>query len=110
MHYVYHVRPKFLKDSSTDALFVSWIAGGKRMHKYPINAIFRRLRKKYKLADSIKPHNMRRAYATHTLSAGAPLPEVSKLLRHTKIQTTTVYTRIDPKELKSLHTQFSPRP
>jgi len=109
MNYIYHTRPKLVKGGKTGALFVSWKGGGKRMHKGSINAVFRRLRAKYGFDRTFSPHALRHAFATDMLKNGAPLQDVSKMLGHVKLETTTVYTHLNPTDLKKHHDQFHPR-
>jgi len=109
LYYIYHVRPKLMKGGTTNALFVSWQAGGKRMHLYSINAVFRRLRKRLGLDRSFSPHKLRHAFATDLIRNGAPVQDVSKMLGHVKLETTQIYTRLMPTDLKKCHQTFHPR-
>jgi len=108
-YYVYHIRPRFIKGSRTKALFLSWLAGGKRMHPYSINAMFRRLRLNYGFEKNFLPHKLRHAFATDLLRNGAAVQDVSKMLGHVKLETTQVYTRLLPMDLKRQHERFHPR-
>ena len=49
--------------------------------------------------EPVGPHQLRHAAATSMRRAGAPLPEISQLLRHRDIGTTARYGTIDPDEL-----------
>lgn len=109
LYYMYHIRPKFLKGGTTKALFVSWLGGGQRMNTRSINAIFRRLRIKYGFGKNFRPHNMRHAFATDLLRRGAPVQDVSRMLGHKKLETTQVYTRLVPRDLKRCHEKCHPR-
>lgn len=108
-HYIYHVRPKLMKHGTTKALFVSWQAGGKRMHLYSINAAFRRLRKRHGFDKTLVPHGLRHAFATDLLKNGAPVQDVSKMLGHVKLETTQIYTRLAVVDLKQHHQNYHPR-
>jgi len=109
-HYLYHVRPKLMKAGNvTNALFVSWNNGGKRMHLYSINAVFHRLRKRFGFDRSITPHSLRHAFATDLIRNGAPVQDVSKMLGHRKLETTQVYTRLMPNDLRKCHARYHPR-
>lgn len=109
LYYVYYVRSRLVKTSRTRALFVSWIGGGKRMHRYSINAVFRRLRINYSLPRSFRPHALRHAFATDLIRNGAPVQDVSKMLGHAKLETTQIYTRLLPLDLKRHHAKYHPR-
>lgn len=109
LHYIYHVRPKILKGGVTNALLVSWMAGGKRMHLYSINAAFRRLRKRYGFDRSLVPHGLRHAFATDLIKNGAPVQDVSEMLGHVKLETTQIYTRLAARDVKNHHQKYHPR-
>jgi site-specific recombinase XerD len=109
LYYIYHIRPRFLKGGHTKALFLSWISGGKRMHPYSINAMFHRLRLNYGFERNFQPHNLRHAFATGLIRNGAPVQDVSKMLGHVKLETTQIYTRLLPMDLKRQHERFHPR-
>jgi len=109
LHYLYHIRPQLCKHGATRALFVSWNQGGKRMHLYSINAAFRRLRKRGMLEKGITPHRLRHGFATDLIKNGAPVQDVSRMLGHVKLETTQIYTRLYPIDLKAHHNRYHPR-
>ena len=109
LDYIYHTRPYLLKAGTTNALFVSWKGGGKRMHLYSINAAFRRLRHRYGFSKDLAPHALRHAFATGLLTNGAPVQDVSRMLGHRKLETTQVYTRLTIRDLKDHYSRYHPR-
>ncbi len=108
--YLYHVRPRFISGGDTRALFLSWRAGGKRMHLYSINAVFARLRRTHKLDQPFAPHALRHAFATHLVREGAAVQDVSEMLGHVKLETTQVYTHLVAQDLRRCHAAHHPRP
>jgi integrase/recombinase XerD len=51
---------------------------------------------------SIRPHRLRHTVATEMLRAGATLPEVGQVLRHSSLQSTAIYAKVDRDALRSL--------
>lgn len=48
----------------------------------------------------VSPHTLRHTYATHCLRRGLSVRDVQALLGHSRLETTAIYTHIDPQELK----------
>ena len=57
----------------------------------------------------LTPYSLRHGYATHLLQRGADVRHVQKLLGHSQIQTTALYTRVVPQDLKQVLARAHPR-
>jgi integrase/recombinase XerD len=71
--------------------------------------MLRRYAKAAGLAQKIGPHSLRHTCATHLLKHGADIRHIQKLLRHTDISTTQIYTRVAIEDLKEAQMKFHPR-
>jgi integrase/recombinase XerD len=105
--YLLAARPKLSQDSQEKALFLSRY--GLRIPKASLNYIIKKYSKIMRLDKRITPHCLRHSCATHLLQNGAPLAIIQRILGHTRIKTTQIYTRISPLDLKQAIKKYHPR-
>lgn len=86
----------------SEALFVSMGKNhkGKRISYGALRQIVKRLLKEAGLGD-FSPHKLRHTFATQLLNKGAPLEQISKLLGHSRLDTTLIYAQTEPGKLRS---------
>lgn len=105
--YVQLARPKLAKRSGVTSLFVS-------NHGWPlwpasIVRIVDLAARRAGLQKTVRPHRLRHACATHMLQGGADVRHIQRLLGHSSLSTTEVYTRVEIGDLKAVHKRFHPR-
>jgi integrase/recombinase XerD len=106
--YLSEARPQLASPLSLNALWLN--LRGKRWSRYDV---ITHLPKTYRWRETVgfhfTMHLMRHAFATHLLTAGAPLRHVQELLGHCCISNTAIYTHITPVELQAQIRRCHPR-
>jgi len=103
--YINELRPSILKRRNSDILFLA--KGGKQMTRQRVWQLIKRYSKG--LSMEVSPHTLRHCFASHLLDGGADLKALQKMLGHTDISTTQIYTRVTPERLKRIIKQYHPR-
>ncbi|MCK5139432.1 MAG: tyrosine-type recombinase/integrase [Thermodesulfovibrionia bacterium] len=106
--YISKVRPALCYfNSRQKVLFLS--KSGKRYTAAAFRKTLERYLKKSKVKKKITPHSFRHSFATHLLQRGADLRTVQKLLGHSSISTTEIYTNLTKEYLKDAYFKYHPR-
>ncbi len=92
-NYVKSVRPEMIRDPYNTYLFLS--LRGNRLSK--------------KIRKNVHPHTFRHSCATAMLKNKADLNTIRKILGHTSLNTTQIYTHLNITDLKAVHKQCHPR-
>ena len=98
---------KFRKKSASREVFIS--NRGKKITRV---AFWQRIKiylRRENLKNSISPHTLRHAFATHLLNRGADLRSVQLLLGHSDLSTTQIYTHIAKHRLGDVLKKHHPR-
>jgi integrase/recombinase XerD len=105
--YLKEGRPELVKDPHQGALFItSW---GTRLNTKRIQDLVRTNAKATGIDIRVTPHTLRHGCATHLLQGGADVRHVQKLLGHSSLQTTAIYTHVDTKDLARVMEKAHPR-
>ncbi len=92
----------------TDALWLSPIQPHPPIHREAVGLILMRYAKRV-LGRNVSPHVWRHSYATHLVANGANILYVQRLLGHTRLKTTEIYTRVTMSDLKRTLQHTHPR-
>lgn len=93
------------RTDNNNALFVSLKKPFKRIGKSCIERTLRELGCSVNI-NNVHPHRFRRTAATIALNRGMPIEQVSQMLGHAKIETTTIYARSSNENVKNSHKKF----
>ncbi|VAW64954.1 Site-specific tyrosine recombinase XerD [hydrothermal vent metagenome] len=108
-HYIKNARADLMaQHPPCNALFVT--RRGKAMTRQAFWYLLKRYAALANIdAQSLSPHTLRHAFATHLLNHGADLRVVQMLLGHSDISTTQIYTHVANQRLQNIYQQHHPR-
>lgn len=107
--YIDGVRPGLICNTSEAGQFLFLSLNGRPLTRARIWQLIRELATEAGLPHGVHPHSLRHSFASHLLSAGAPLRTIQEMLGHADISTTQIYTHVDQQRLKQVHSAFHPR-
>ncbi|MEK6908446.1 MAG: site-specific tyrosine recombinase/integron integrase [Nanoarchaeota archaeon] len=67
-----------------------------------VQKIVKNLRNRADIQKKVTPHTLRHSFATHLLESGTDIRMIQKLLGHTNLNTTEIYTHVSSEQLKKI--------
>ncbi|MBI5639762.1 MAG: site-specific tyrosine recombinase XerD [Nitrospirae bacterium] len=103
--YIETERPGILRKRQSPYLFLA--RGGRQMSRQRFWQTLKAVGKQIGL--DLSPHTIRHCFATHLLEGGADLRSVQKMLGHSDISTTQIYTKVTTDRVKKVFKKYHPR-
>jgi integrase/recombinase XerD len=105
--YLERERAHSVRDADEKTLFLNM--RGQPLTRQGLWLIFKGYVEKAGLPPDTTPHTLRHSFATHMLERNADLINVQKLLGHTSISTTQIYTHVSSERLREVYDESHPR-
>ncbi|MFA5354810.1 MAG: site-specific tyrosine recombinase XerD [Thermodesulfovibrionales bacterium] len=103
--YMQELRPQLVKGKSSPYLFLS--RRGLPMTRQRFWQALKEFGEQAGL--EVTPHSIRHSFATHLLEGGADLRSLQRMLGHSDIATTQIYTKVTGERLKKVYMEHHPR-
>lgn len=105
--YLENGRPALDRNCEPRAFFLS--QQGRRLSRDTCFKMVERYRVIAGIPRHVSPHTLRHTFATHLLAHGADLRVLQHLLGHANLDTTQIYTHVDPERLRDVIRRYHPR-
>lgn len=96
--YMNKVRPKLIKNYRIRNIFLNY--KGENITRKSIFLMIKKYAKKAEIEKEISPHTLRHTFATHLINGGIRTMSVQRMLGHSKMRTTQIYTHMSLKHIQ----------
>jgi len=105
--YISFIRGQMVRDLQDDTLFVN--INGDPMSRQGFWKIIKAYQEKAGINKNITPHTLRHSFAAHLLQNGADMHSVQKMMGHSDVSTTHIYTHFIEDNIKKVYKKSHPR-
>ena len=82
---------------------------GKKLSPRSFQKVIEKARKENGFLETTTPHSLRHSFATHMLNENTDLRSIQKLLGHSSLSSTEIYTEVEEKKLIQVYRSAHPR-
>ena len=82
---------------------------GKKLSPRSFQKVIEKARKENGFLETTTPHSLRHSFATHMLNENTDLRSIQKLLGHSSLSSTEIYTKLEEKKLIQVYRSTHPR-
>ncbi len=105
--YMRAMRGELLNGAQSEVVFPS--RRGRQMTRQTFWYRIKLYAERAEIKQTLSPHTLRHAFATHLINHGADLRVVQMLLGHSDLTTTQIYTHVAQQRMQELHSEHHPR-
>jgi integrase/recombinase XerD len=98
--YYLQERTLLIRVKDTEAFILNRV--GQRMRGYGYNKVLKTMLERAELSNTITLHHLRHSIATHLLELGLEIEKVRDFLGHGFLETTQIYAKVHPSQLRKL--------
>jgi integrase/recombinase XerD len=107
--YMEEVRPRFIHGEDLPPQLWLTKRVGFPLSKVMVNINLRHYGRRAGIPFPVTPHSFRHTFATHMIKRGADINAVSKMMGHSSIKVTQIYTHLSGVDVKKGHEEHHPR-
>lgn len=92
----------YIENTKSNTKSYIFLVNGKKMSTRGIQYAIKTAAKRAGIEKDVHVHTLRHSFATHLLENGVDIRKIQKLLGHSNLQTTQIYTQVSSEEIKKI--------
>jgi integrase/recombinase XerD len=92
----------YIENTKSNTKGYIFLVNGKKMSTRGIQYVIKTAANRAGIEKDVHVHTLRHSFATHLLENGVDIRKIQKLLGHSNLQTTQIYTQVSSEEIKKI--------
>lgn len=92
----------YIENTKSNTKGYIFLVNGKKMSARGIQYVIKTAANRAGIEKDVHVHTLRHSFATHLLENGLDIRKIQKLLGHSNLQTTQIYTQVSSEEIKKI--------